>query len=316
LPTRSKTRIAVAAASSIRPLHSEPPSWVTTRLPRDAARPVRDDRIDWPLAFVDDGSLSRIVARIPDARSLDPDALSSSVCEAYTSIDRLLSSQTRHAIRYWNFVPGIGERFGSLDRYMVFNRGRYAALMRSHDARPTGRSPVLATASAVGVESQDVVIECLASDAPGIPVENPRQTSAWNYSPCYGPRPPCFARATIARIDDRPWLLIGGTASVVGEESRHERDLGAQIAETLDNLTALVEAAHRALGSDPKDGDYLAQIVDARVYVSHREDGNAVAPVVQARLPNAGVELAVATVCRPELLVEIEGRASLTPRRA
>jgi chorismate lyase/3-hydroxybenzoate synthase len=282
---------------------------------------VRDDRIDWPLALVDDGSLSRVVARIPDARRLDPEALSSSVCEAYTSIHRLVSSRGQHAIRYWNFVPGIGERIGDLDRYMVFNRGRYAAFMRARDAQLDGRSPVLPTSSAVGVGTEDLVIECLAADAAGVPVENPRQRSAWNYSPCYGPRPPCFARATIARIDGRTWLLIGGTASVVGEESRHERDIEGQIAETFDNLTALIDAACRVLGlgSDPRDAendDYLEQIVDARVYVAQREDANVVAAAVPARLPNADVELAFATVCRPELLVEIEGRACLRPQPA
>jgi enamine deaminase RidA (YjgF/YER057c/UK114 family) len=59
----------------------------------------------------------------------------------------------------------------------------------------------------------------------------------------YGPMPPSFSRATIAVLGDRRLLLIGGTASIVGEDSTHIGDVSAQLDETLHNLAALVSAA-------------------------------------------------------------------------
>ena len=144
-----------------------------------------------------------------------------------------------------------------LDRYMVFNAGR-------HDAYGDQRG-ALGTASAVGITGSDLSIHCLALEEPGTPVENPRQTPAWQYSARYGPLPPCFSRATIVDLAGRRTLLIGGTASVVGEDSRHAGEFDAQVEETLLNLDALIRHSRRTFnaGCTP-----LHRLVDLRVYVT------------------------------------------------
>ena len=71
------------------------------------------------------------------------------------------------------------------------------------------------------------------------PLENPRQVPAYRYSRRYGLRPPCFARAT--KFEST--LFIGGTASIIGEDSRHAAAIVAQTEETLSNLRALIAAA-------------------------------------------------------------------------
>ena len=48
------------------------------------------------------------------------------------------------------------------------------------------------------------------NSAPGVAIENPRQTPSYHYSRRYGPRPPCFARAT--RFGS---LLFIGTPEIV-----------------------------------------------------------------------------------------------------
>ena len=142
-------------------------------------------------------------------------------------------------------------------------------------------------------------------------VENPRQISSWRYSASYGPRPPCFARATIATLDGTRWLLIGGTASIVGEDSCHEGNVEAQLDETFANLCAVIEAV------TPRRADPLALLDDVRVYVARAEDAGDIAEGVHRRIGGArAIEMALASVCRPELLVEIEGRVRLTPQRA
>src|SRR5260221_165545 len=112
-------------------------------------------------------------------------------------------------------------------------------------ASPPAAFPrALASASAVGTSRGDVVVHCLAAEAAGQPVESPRQVPAYRYSRRFGPMPPCFARATVVRPRGAaPLLMVGGTASIRGEESMHETDLAAQMDETLANLASVVGAA-------------------------------------------------------------------------
>ncbi|MCG8455947.1 MAG: hypothetical protein MI919_06655, partial [Holophagales bacterium] len=194
----------------------------------------------------------------------------------------------------------------------------------------------VATASGVGHFGRDLVIHCLACEAPGAPVENPRQVPAYRYSARYGPEPPCFARAT--RLDRRgspPWLLVGGTASVRGEDSLHLGDLEAQLAETLVNLaevsrvgrecgarrgpaqvgTAEARLEIREPGSAGEGG--LAAFRQLRVYHVDRAHRPRIRTYLERHLPSdAEVEYWHADLCRPELLVEIEGLAELRGARS
>jgi enamine deaminase RidA (YjgF/YER057c/UK114 family) len=184
---------------------------------------------------------------------------------------------------------------------MAFNQGRYAAYCEG-GARLAGPIP---TASAVGVDGPDMVIECLASPEPGVQVGNPRQINPWCYSRRYGPRPPCFARATIATLGGRKVLLIGGTASIVGEESRHAGP-EAQIAEIVANLAALIAEGARDHRSP------MERLADVRIYVVNAGDAEAVECALRAAAgQHLRVEAALARVCRPELLIEVEGLATL-----
>ena len=188
-----------------------------------------------------------------------------------------------------------------LDRYMVFNAGRHDAYSEQHGA--------LGTASAVGIKGSDLSIHCLALEEPGTPVENPRQTPAWQYSARYGPLPPCFSRATIVELAGRRTLLIGGTASVVGEDSRHAGQFDAQVEETLLNLEALVRTAD---GNHRDARAPLHRLVDLRVYVTSAAQAERVRELLVNRCPRARtIAVALAQVCRRELLVEIEGVAEL-----
>jgi chorismate lyase/3-hydroxybenzoate synthase len=161
-----------------------------------------------------------------------------------------------------------------------------------------------------------VIIDALASDEPGLNVENPRQRPPIRYSERYGRSPPCFARGTITNgHGSRPRLLIGGTASVRDEESVHPEDLPAQSAETFCNLASLIRAslaASRKAGSDLPDPEALALIDHARVYYARENQSREVRGLVERRLPHlADVEYVRADLCRAELLMEIEGVARM-----
>jgi len=252
--------------------------------------------------------LALLTTAVPGAIAMAADPLRSAVANAYVAIGEALTALGRQPIRFWNFIPDPGQAMGhGLDRYMVFNAGRFDGYAQWYGgSRAFG--PSLATASGVGIVGDDLVVHCLAADEPGIPVENPRQKPAWQYSARYGPVPPCFSRATIATVERRTLLLIGGTASIVGEDSRHEGDAGAQLEETLKNVAVLVAAAR----GDLEEASALRRLTDLRVYVTRAEDAPAIRSVLTARCTRAArVELTIARLCRSELLVEIEGVAEI-----
>jgi chorismate lyase / 3-hydroxybenzoate synthase len=275
-----------------------PPRWVDDLLGSSASGDARNGGVELRLS----NTAARVTTRIPDAVHLEPDALRQNVASAYRAIITSVEQIGRHPVRFWNFIPDIGgPMVDGLDRYMTFNAGR-------HDAYGDQRG-ALGTASAVGVSGSDLSIHCLALDEPGTPVENPRQTPAWQYSARYGPLPPSFSRATIVDIAGRRTLLIGGTASVVGEDSRHAGAFDAQVEEILANLEALIRAAD---GDATDVGAALHRLVDLRVYVTSASKAERVREMLVSRCPRARtITVALAHICRPELLVEVEGVAEL-----
>jgi enamine deaminase RidA (YjgF/YER057c/UK114 family) len=294
-------------ADHIRPLEPAPPAWVADLFRDTAGGTAAVYDIDG-LEVLRRPPFVRVTARVPDAARLCSDGLAAAVAARYTSIARLLEEDGRHPIRFWNYVPGILDWMSpGLDRYMAFNRGRHAAYSQGWHRAAFERS--IPSASAIGIVGPDLVIDCLGSELGGTAVDNPRQRASWRYSRRYGPKPPCFARGTITSFDGTRILLVAGTASIVGEESRHAGDVRAQIDEVIRNLEALIVHA----GGCPARP--LHQLTDARIYVVHPADACAIAAAFRAHTsPDLRTEWAVARVCRKELLVEIEGVARLEPR--
>ena len=253
-----------------------------------------------PLVDGSGGRLLLLHATIDQATSLSGPELSDAVATAYRQLATTLSDAERFPVRIWNFVPDIQGQMDAGDRYMAFNAGRYAAYAEWFGS--ADQITAVPTASAVGVVGDRLSIHVLAAEAPGLPVENPRQIPAYRYSRRYGYRPPCFARAT-------KWertLLIGGTASIVGEDSIHVDDIETQTRETFHNLDALIRHA-RAQTSSPA----LHHIIDLRVHVAETNHVPRVASILQELVPGGvDVEFVEAKLCRRELLVEIEGRAA------
>ncbi|MGH9308305.1 MAG: hypothetical protein ACRD1U_02955 [Vicinamibacterales bacterium] len=288
--------------SHVRPLEPEPPAWVR-ELFADAAPSSVPTRQGDAIDVVVHDRLARATTRIADATRLAPAELSACVEDAYRKVLACLLDLRLHPVRFWNYVPGIGDDVGhGMDRYMAFNRGRFAAYCNGRDS-VCGQIP---TASAVGIAGPDLVIDCLASSEPGTQIGNPRQINPWDYSRRYGPQPPCFARATVATLAARRMLLIGGTASIVGEESRHPGETRTQAAEIVANLDALIR---EAAGSDQPS---LERLRDLRIYVVDAGDAETVETALRdAAGRDVRIECALARVCRPELLVEVEGVAAL-----
>ena len=229
--------------------------------------------------------------------------------ELYRQVGRTMrASPTRHALRIWNFVPAILADGGDgLDRYMRFNAGRQRAFVEWFGG--TDRfAQVLPAASAVGHGGDALAVYVLAARSPGEPVANPRQRAPHHYSRRFGPVPPCFARATLLPWSADRLLLVGGTASVLDEDSVHRDHLTAQIEETFENLAALTRSAYHLA---PAARSALGSYRDLRIYHVRPDDRPAIERSVRAAFPNVRQPQFVrAELCRSDLLVEIEGLAA------
>lgn len=201
-----------------------------------------------------------------------------------------------HPARIWNYFSDIhGDEQGQ-ERYQAFCVGRAEALEALEV--PLGSMPA---ATAIGTREPGLLVYLVATRTPARAIENPRQVSAYQYPERYSPKSPAFARATLLVTATGPMLMVSGTASIVGHESRHPDDVVAQARETLSNLQALHDAAGRELPGPA----WL------RVYLRRPEDRAAVASVIaehyKAMKPGPVIQWARGDICRPELLLEIEG---------
>ncbi|HEV8630414.1 MAG TPA: pteridine-dependent deoxygenase [Thermoanaerobaculia bacterium] len=226
----------------------------------------------------------------------DAGALEAAACFAYRELLALSAERGfPHLLRLWNVVPGINRLEAGLERYRRFCRGRAEAFEGHHGPLFQSR---LCASSAVGSTGEELVTWFLACRERGVARENPRQVSAYSYPPCYGPRSPSFARATRCPATGGGWLLLSGTASIVGHRSVHPGDVRRQLEETLRNLEELLPA------------ETGVRFHGLKVYLRHARDLATVRDAIEARL---GTELPVlyvqADICREELLLEIEGVA-------
>lgn len=274
-----------------------PPAWTTAHLP--SPNLVTEASFDVP-------------------RDMPASDFQAAVTAAYRSVFAAVEArEPLRPIRFWAFLPGIHEDVGGgLDRYMAFNSGRHEAFAQHFGASAFGTGAI-PTASAVGVQGRRLHLYCVAADVPAVAVENPRQVPAYRYSRRFGPRPPAFARATrLTRAIEGDLLLVGGTASIRGEDSLHVNGLDAQLDETFVNLASVVAAAEQATVPVGRAGaeSWLRRYLGLRVYYVRPDDRARIAAAVAAVVADGCVlELVPATLCRAELLVEIEGVAVLDP---
>ena len=317
------TRFMDVTAKTIKPAPTRPrrtsiapqapdlaaPRWVIDLLAQSGALSVRDTGAKRQVTAGEDFTL--VSVRVEDAAGLSPAEFERETAEAYSYIaSELRDKPARHPVRFWNYIPGIHRPAGEgLDRYMVFNAGRFKACSDWFGG-PESFDRLLATASGVGHAGEDLVIHALASAVPGVAVENPRQVPPYKYSRRFGPRPPCFARATVlAPRGGRRQILVGGTASIVGEESVHVGEMVGQTRETLVNLEALIRHATEVAGC-AAPAIALRTFTDLRVYHTRPADRDALAGLIAPAVGSAcHVEYIPADLCRAELMVEIEGVA-------
>jgi len=228
----------------------------------------------------------------------------------YRSLADVAEGRGAHLCRVWNFVPGINATGpGHLENYRAFSRGRSLAFEEAYGA---GFSSRLSAASAVGTQSKALTVVFVASSAEPRHVENPLQVPAYRYPAHYGPRAPSFARATVVSAGGRNAIFVSGTSAIRGHETFQPGDTLAQLACTIENLNAILEACGAVCAADGVIPQFhrpaQASLRHIKVYLRNPEDYPAVAQRLESDwLRKADrVSYLQADICRAELNVEIE----------
>jgi len=263
-----------------------------------SSAPVLCDQIqDIRLAFTDETVIGCL--EVPESSG---GALEDVARSAYERIfEYCAQSGFSHLLRMWNYFPGINADQNGLERYKRFCVGRHQAFSTHHKEFAS----ILPAASAVGTQDGPFQVIFLACKQPGTPLENPRQISAYDYPPMYGPKSPSFARATLHRTSTVCQLFVAGTASIVGHATQHQGDPAKQTLETLSNIDAIL---NRVRYEGPEVWDATCSEGLLKVFVRNQEDLCQVREILEGHeLGKGHILFVLGEMCRKELLVEIEG---------
>lgn len=262
--------------------------------------PIRHGHQDG-IAWAEDGQLQFGALELDEP---DGDDIGAAACETYRRLLAFTNARGYpHLLRIWNYLDAITEGDGDQERYRRFCIGRVAGLGGFEADR-------LPAATAIGrVDgTRRLQVYWLASTAPGRPLENPRQLSAWRYPRQYGPQAPSFARAMLPPSTAMP-LFLSGTAAIVGHRSLHADSIETQLDETLANFSSLIGAGREYRPGLPGSFGPGSRL---KVYVRDRAHLDRIAELLAQRLDPAVPRIILhAEVCRGELALEIDGTHDL-----
>lgn len=241
-----------------------------------------------------------------------PDDMSASTyvqsCSIFKGIEKLLAGNgfvASDIYRQWNYIQGITMLNDGSQNYQEFNDAR------SQFYNSCQWASGYPAATGIGADAGGVMVEINAIKGSDISkaIDNPLQIAAHNYSQ------DVLDGKAIAGLDtlttpkfERARLLgstiyISGTAAITGEESMNSDNAAEQAARTMEIMDRLVSRENIPVPCNGAHYDLL------RVYVKHRSDIEAVKEYMELHYPDASKHYLIADVCRPELLVEIEGIA-------
>ena len=221
-------------------------------------------------------------------------------------------------VRTWIYQGHLVLPEGDTQRYKELNRARTDVFGKTSFLKKylpkTYRGVVYPASTGIGADDFDVVMSAVALDTKRqdvivVPLENPNQTSAFDYGAAYSPQSPKFSRAMAVAVGDECLVFVSGTASITDSESRHSEDPVKQTEQTLDNIAMLIEGENLTQHGIPGVACGLNNLECVRIYVKRSSERELIRQVCERRLPEVPIIYTVADVCRPELLVEIEGIA-------
>ena len=227
-------------------------------------------------------------------------------------------------IRQWNYIEGItmcdNGTSGNSQHYQLFNDVRTAFYEKSifNHGYPS--------ATGIGADAGGIIVDFIAAtDYPKgsmtvIPIKSPVQIDAYNYTgevlaenfvdEKFNKTTPKFERAKMLLTGSSGVIYISGTAAIIGQQTIPSPDARTQTEITLENIQKLIEAenlqAKHFKGIKPS-----VHLEGLRVYVKDFSMFKQVKEVCCNYFPDTPIILIKSDICRNELLIEIEGIASV-----
>jgi enamine deaminase RidA (YjgF/YER057c/UK114 family) len=231
--------------------------------------------------------------------------------EVFEKINAILTHHgftTDDIVRQWNYIGNITHHRDGRQNYQEFNDAR--SEYYQNGSWPNGYP----AATGIGASCNGIIVGCIAyKSANGIhPINNPLQIAAHEYSKKVLvddnanaiKSTPKFERAKLIEIDGQACCFVSGTAAIRGEQSMDASSARSQAIQTIENIEHLVSKENlERYGCKPYD----LHFVNLRVYIKNAEDYEEIRSVVEEKYPDTPTVYTIADVCRPELLVEIEG---------
>lgn len=209
--------------------------------------------------------------------------------------------------RQWNYIQGITVENEGSQNYQEFNDARsiFYSTAQWNNGYPA--------ATGIGSCAGGVMVDLYALQGGEVnsPIDNPLQIAAHSYSQnvlaqnTQATLPekttPKFERA---RITGRT-IHISGTAAIRGEESSESNSILSQTEATMQIMNHLVSPQNIPTACNDSAYDFL------RIYVKRKEDIPQVQQYMEQHYPTPLKHYLVSDICRPELLIEIEGTAHI-----
>lgn len=216
-------------------------------------------------------------------------------------------------VRQWNYIENISHIDEGQQNYQVFNdsRSRFYAKADWTLGYPA--------ATGIGTQSGGVMVEVIAivgKDLINKALDNSFQIAAHKYSQgvLLGAVDPCtqehttpkFERGRIVGLADKQTIYISGTAAIRGETSLIADDVTEQTRITMENIEHLI--APVMLTGSRTDFEYKL----LRIYVKNPWQMEEVRSYMKSNYPDVRKIYICADICREELLLEIEGIATIS----
>jgi enamine deaminase RidA (YjgF/YER057c/UK114 family) len=278
-----------------------------------------NDETSW--LIIENSSMKMLVA---SGVSDDTDAgnILQSSNTAFNTIQKVLSDEGMvfsDIIRQWNYIEQItridNTNNSVSQHYQIFND------VRSKFYQQASFKNGFPAATGIGTDCGGIIIDIIAAkfgmDCAAIPIKSPIQLDAYTYSKDvlaennsmsdFCRTTPKFERAKIFITPLHKWIFISGTAAIVGQKSIPQPSAEVQTEMTIQNILSLI-SSENLLNHGMHPGE-IANINNLRVYIKYSKDILPVKKICNKHFPGIPAVYIVADICRPELLVEIEGQA-------
>ena len=209
-------------------------------------------------------------------------------------------------VRQWNYIEGITLVNGGIQNYQMFNDARSAFYSRTD--WPGGYP----AATGIGCASGGVAVSVYAVKGAlrlSHPIDNPLQIPAHKYSGKVlvagketQKTTPKFERARLLGES----VLVSGTAAIKGENSEMFSDPSLQSKAAIEVVESLVAPGNIF------PGNKRFRFNSLRVYIKREKDADAIISTLKSHWGTIPMHFMIADICRPELLLEIEGTGTIS----